>query len=73
MVSDDMPLRKVVTKILNQNLGQRDMSVNECLLIIQGLPYVSYSRAPRYANLMGSSKVNEAVGNEDKIADGDNW
>ncbi len=73
-VSDDTPLRKVVTKILNRNVGQRDMSVNECMLIIQGLPYVCYSKTPRYASLFGGTKVQMSVPSEDvTIGNDDNW
>ena len=73
-VSDDTPLRKVVTKILNRNVGQRDMSVNECLLIIQGLPYVCYSKTPRYASLFGGTKVQTSVSSENvTIGNDDNW
>jgi hypothetical protein len=67
-------IKRAAQKILIANIGQRDMSINECMLIVHGLPYVEYSKTPRVANLRGSSKVSmQAAKETDCIGESDNW
>ncbi|MCH2545601.1 MAG: AAA family ATPase [Alphaproteobacteria bacterium] len=73
-IDDTAPLRKAAQKILMSNIGNRDMSLNECMLICHNLPYVEYSRTPRIANLKGSVKVKMSFGSEnEQVIDEDNW
>ena len=72
-LDEDTPMKKAATKILMSNIGNRDMSINECMLICHNQPYVEYSRSPRIANLRGSTKVKKTVSENEKVIDDDNW
>ena len=73
-IDQDTPLKSCCQKILMSCIAERDMGTNECFLICQNLPYVIFSKTPRYANLKGSFKVKTKINKEsDTIADSDNW
>ena len=73
-LDDEAPIRKAAQKILLNSVGQRDMSINECMLICHNQPYVVYSKTPRTVNLRGSTKVKDSVSSDDEILlENDNW
>ena len=73
-LDDDGPVRKSVQKILMGSVGQRDMSKNECMLIMHGLPHVKYSKTPRFVNLLTSTTIKKKIAlDEENILCNDNW
>ena len=66
-LDDATSMKKAATKILMTNIGNRDsrdMSINECMVICHGLPYVEYSRTPQIANLRAIKKHTVHEGHE---------
>ena len=73
-LDDEAPVRKAAQKILLSSVGQRDMSINECMLICHNQPYVEYSKTPRMVNLKGSTKVKgNVISNDEVLLENDNW
>ena len=73
-LDDEAPIRKSVQKILLNSVGQRDMSINECMLICHNQPYVDYSKTPRLVNLRGSNVIKNNIStNDEGITSKDNW
>ena len=73
-LDDEAPIRKSIQKILLNSVGQRDMSLNECMLICQDQDYVSYSKTKRTVNLRGSNIVKNNIStNDEGIVSKDNW
>ena len=73
-LDDEAPVRKSIQKILLNSVGQRDMSVNECMLICHNKLYVEYSKTPRVVNLTGSNIVKDNISvNDEGIISKDNW
>lgn len=64
LLDDNATLKGAVQKILLKSIGERDMSLNECALICQNLPYVIYSKTARTASLKGSKKVKMDVASD---------
>ena len=73
-IDDEAPIRKAAQKILLNSVGQRDMSVNECMLICHNQPSVEFSKSPRVVNLKGSIKFKDTVASNNEIlAEKTNW
>ena len=73
-MDDEAPIRKSIQKVLLNSVGQRDMSLNECMLICHNQPYVEYSKTQRVVNLRGSNIVKANISiNDDGIISKDNW
>ena len=82
-IEEDCPIKKAFSKILLNSVNQRDMSLNEIMLINSDLDYVKMSRTSRTVDLRGSKtfkkgKKDESVNilpedlNANK-ADNSNW
>ena len=73
-VNEECPLRKALSKILTNTITERDISINEALLILHRESYVEFSRKFRYANVEGIKPVVALVGKETELAtDNENW
>ena len=73
-LDDEAPVRKSVQKILLNSVGQRDMSVNECMLITHNKLYVEFSKSSRVVDLRGSNVIRTNMSiNDEGITTKDNW
>ena len=61
---DTTPTRKIFQKILLKSVGEHDISKNEAWRIINGKPFVQYSRPFRNLNLTESRRVNLEANDE---------
>ena len=59
-IDDATEMKKTFQRILLRNVGERDMSVNECMLIAHDQPYVDFSGTPRIVDLRGNRRVKDA-------------
>ena len=59
-IDDDTEMKKTFQRILLRNVGERDMPVNEAMLIAQDQPYVEMSGTPRIVDLRGNRKIKDA-------------
>ena len=73
-IDDEAPVRKAAQKILLKSIGQRDKSLNECMLLVHNQPYVLYSRTPRPVSLLPSTRVKKKISIDDEdILCNDEW
>ena len=56
-VDPEDPVKKVFQKTLNKTIGNHDMSKQECMHILNGLPFVTFPKKFAYANVMGTRRV----------------
>ena len=73
-VSDDEPIRKLCQKLLMKTVTERDISVNEAMLLLNGENYVESSRSYRYCSLEGNNLIVDQVGSDkEKAVKTYNW
>ena len=73
-VSDDEPVRKLCQKLLMKTVTERDISVNEAMLLLNGENYVECSRQYRYCSLEGNNLITDQVESEkEKAVKTYNW
>ena len=53
------PVRKIFQRILMKTIGTHDLSKQQCMHILNGLPFVSFPRKIVYVNVMGTRRVQE--------------
>ena len=58
-VDEADPVRKVFTRTLIKSMGNHDLSKQEVMHILNGIPFVTFPRSFVYANVMGTRCIEE--------------
>ena len=58
-VAEADPVRKVFTRTLIKSMGNHDLSKQEVMHILNGIPFVTFPRSFVYANVMGTRCIEE--------------